>query len=148
VTSTIPAVLSKLTQVFTAVEASVTPNFTVIDGPAWDPPDNFLAVGWDRSDQPAVIATNASADYGNAEGQEQYDVSCLLSFFYDAAEVTTVRGQMFAAFQQLRAAVAADTRLGETVLSAWISRYELTPILLETGSVMDLRFSVAVNAMT
>lgn len=118
----------------------------VIDGPAYDPPNNFLAVGWDRSDQPAVVATKVLGDYGTTDGLEQYTVSSLLSFSYDDGEVTVVRGLLTAAFDQLDTALGLDPTLGGLVLNAWIGEYELTPILTEAGTVADLRFSTVIRA--
>ncbi len=141
--STIPVVLAGLVSLFKTASLG---DVAVIDGPAYDPPNNFLSVGWDRSGQPAVVATNDLQDYGATTGLETYQVSSLLSFSYDDDEVTVVRERMFAAFEALSAAVAADPQLGGAAMLVRITSYDLTPILLEVGAVADLRFTVTVQA--
>lgn len=141
--STIHAALSALVSVWrTAAPIGVI----VIDGPAYDPPANFLAVGWDRSDAASVTSTAVPSVLSGLQAAETFDVSSLLSFSFDADEVTTVRGLVFAAFDAFAAALAADQDLGGAVWTARISDYEMTPILTEVGSVMDLRFTTRIEA--
>lgn len=119
----------------------------VVKGPAFDPPPNFLAVGWDRSDQPGITASNENADASGMRGVETFDVSSLLSYSYDANNIDTALDLIMATFEALTGALAVDRTLGGAVMNARISEYELTPILTEMGAVMDLRFTTHVQAM-
>jgi hypothetical protein len=119
----------------------------VIDGPPYDLPERFLAVGWDRTEQPSVSAASVAASMSGTQSRESFDVSSLLSFAYDAAEVTTVRGQVMAAFDAFAAALAADQQMDGLVMQAQITGYDMTPILTESASVLDLRFTTHVEAM-
>lgn len=141
--STIHAALTELVALW---RVAAPLGVAVIDGPAYDPPANFLAVGWDRSEQASVSSVSAPMNMAGSQSLESFDVSSLLSFSYDAAEVTTVRGLVFAAFDVFAAALAADQQLGAVVMAASVTAYEMTPILTELGSVMDLRFTTHVEA--
>lgn len=140
--STIPAVLPALKNTFKAAAATLY----VVVGPVYDPPADFLAVGWDRSDQPGVSAVVELADYAQSQDLETYDVSCLLSFSYDSDEVETVLEQLFVVLESLIAALRADHTLGGRVLLAKVVDYDWTPHLTEVGTLADIRFSTRITA--
>lgn len=141
--SAVPAALAALVATFTASKPAALQQ--VIDGPPYDPPNTFLAVGWDRSDQPAVSVQRDSGSAGYSE-RETFEVSCLLSFGYDDPEVTTVRQTAFTVFEALCATLAADRTLGDVVMTSAVTAYEFTQTLTEAGAIADLRFTVTVRA--
>lgn len=140
--SAVPGFTAALVAAFTAAAPS---GVVVIDGPAYDPPYQFLAVGWDRTDAAATLVSRVPSTAGFAEA-EAIDVSCMLSFAYDDNEVTDVRTALFTAFYALADAIAADRTLGGSVMTTRIGAYDLTSTLTEAGAVADLRFTVSARS--
>lgn len=137
------AVLTALTAVWAAAAPA---GVAVIDGPPYDPPSNFLAVGWEREGQAATTVSLSTLTVSTQRLQE-IDVLSLLSFSVDAGEITTARRQLVAAFDLFAAALAGNARLGGAAVRAEITEYDVTPILTEAGSVIDLRFTTHVTAV-
>lgn len=135
--SAIPAATLALVATFT----TRLPNLAVIDGPAYDPPVAFLAVGWDRVDAPSTLAARTVNGPGFGE-DEDFDISCLLSFAYDDPEISDARAALFDAFGTVCDTLAADRTLGGAVKTSRITAYDLTTSLLDSGAVADLRFTV------
>lgn len=141
--SAVPDALAALTALWAGLNIAT---LQVGDGPIYDPEIDFLAVGWDRSEQPSVIAQAANNDAGAMSTAEQFDVSCLLSMWAGNSDVPTIRDAIFDVFAALKAALAADRQLGGLVDSTWITTYDYTPDAGEAGDQVDLRFTVHVGA--
>lgn len=142
--SSVPAVLTALTSLFTTAAPS---GVTVSDGPIYDPPGNFLAVGWDMTDTAdGVTGQSSPADAGLAQNDELYDVNCVLSFHEGSSDPTTARAELFTAYNALDTALAGDHTLGGACMFAQIATYRLEQGVAETGSTAFLRFTVRVHA--
>lgn len=140
--TTIPTTLTNLTALWKG--CGVT-GLDVIYAFPYDVDTFWLAVGWDRSDQPSVSAVNTPE--GMRRGIEEYDVSCLLSLAHGDQDLPTVVGDLFATYETLIAALLADLTLGRTVVRAWPADYDLTPVSAETGDSAELRFTIHVEAI-
>jgi hypothetical protein len=145
--SVVPDVLTALVSVFSAASA---PGVWVAMGPMYDPPASFLAVGWDRSDQPAVTFTRGSGNAAMSQSRDSISVSCLLSTSYDPnGAVLDVLTGLYAAFDVFAQAITPPNPVFDVqgVMSASIVEGEYTPILTEAGALADLRFTVVVDAL-
>lgn len=140
----VPDALAALVDLFAG--ANIT-GLTVVDGPPYDVPNNFLAVGWDRSGNPAVTGIAAHFTAGGARGQEAFEVSCLLSLALGNTDMRALRQQIFTTYNTLAGLLVNDRRLGGVVLEAWISAYDLIPAVGETGDDVDFRFTVRCTAV-
>lgn len=151
--TTIPAVWAALTNTWTAALTDVT----VRRGPFYgDVPERFLAVGWDRTDQPSIQFVKTPEGLGDRgiggaasrrREQEQYEISSLLSSAVDDNTIDAVIATLFAAYEVCAAALDADPTLGGLVLTSHINTGDVTPILIEEGALLDLRFSTSITAL-
>jgi hypothetical protein len=119
----------------------------IVYGFPYDVGSSWLAVGWDRSDQPSVTVVNDESDLGGVTGHESYDVSNLLSVHHGNEDLPGTVADLFAAYELLAAAVALNPTLGVPgVVRARVTDYDLTPNDTETGDSAELRFTVHVEA--
>jgi hypothetical protein len=139
--STIPAALAALV---TTLDAAL-PTVQITDGPSYDATVNYLTVGWEDENTPAVQAVRDPADAGQSRNREEYEVACLLSQ-HTGTTVRLAREAVFAQFDLIDAALHADKTLGGVVARAWVSAYDLLPALTEGGATASLRFTVTVLA--
>jgi hypothetical protein len=144
VVSAIPAAKAAIV----ALASAALPAWQVVNGPVWDPLNMFLAVGWDRTDQPAVQFSFGYNNAAGASGIETAEISCLLSLAYDATEdqMTAVESTLFDAYRAVADAIMADPLLGGVVMTACPSDGDVIPFMTIEGPVVDLRFSVRVQA--
>jgi hypothetical protein len=142
--STIPAALAALVAAFTNAAPA---GCDVVYGFPYDVDTFWMAVGWDRTDQPAVVATVTDLTAGGRRGLEQFDVSCLLSLAHGDQDPATVVGEVFAAYEVFAAAVVTNPTLSGAVMRAWPADYDLTPNATETGDSAELRFTVHCEAI-
>jgi hypothetical protein len=142
--TSIPDVLDQLVAIWTAAGVA---GLQVVDGTPYDVGNSFLAVGWDRSDQPTVAWTDAHYTAGGQRGKQAFDVSNLLSLGLGNDTMQAARRQIFTVFDVLAAAVAANRTLNGAVLAAWISAGDMTPAVSETGEYVDFRFTVHCDAV-
>jgi hypothetical protein len=119
----------------------------VVYGFPYDVDTFWVAVGWDRTDQPGVLATVTDTAAGGRRGLEQYDVTCLLSLAHGDQDPPTVVGELFAAYEAFAAAIVATPTLGGAVMRAWPASYDLIPNETETGDSAELRFTVHCEAI-
>lgn len=145
--STVPTVLGALIDLWDGLRLTAgSQPLQVEDGPVYDPKPAFLAVGWDRTDQPAIIAAASSVDLGLSNDAESYDVSNLLSLFVGNSDLRTIREQLFATFTQIRAALITDPTLGGVCEFAEVTDFDYIPDEGETGDLVEVRFTVHVEA--
>lgn len=141
--STIPAAWQALYALWAGLNI---PNLQVTKGPVYDPKDQLLAIGWDRTDQPAIQFTKTPMTRAGGPSMEEYEISSLLSFAYGKKQIDTVITSLFDVYAQLDAAVTASPTLNGSVLEAWTSSGDVTSWLIEQGTLLDLRISVHVKA--
>lgn len=122
------------------------PGLQVIDGPPWDVTGDFLAVGWDRSEQPSVTLASTPLTGGMHLGREQFDVSNLLSLWLGNQPLRVIRRQLFTTYAQLIAALDANRSLSGAVITAWPSALDMTADIAEAGEYIDVRFTVHCDA--
>lgn len=118
----------------------------VVDGPVYDTEIHFLAVGWDRSDQPAASSTADVLDLGSSSDLEKWDIACLLSLWNGSGDVPATRAAAVGIYTQLKRALAADITLGGAADNAWMTAADYTPDVGEAGDQVDLGFTVHVEA--
>ena len=141
--SAIPDALDALFDLWSGLKLT---GLQVIDGPPWDIEGDFLAVGWDRTDSPAVSQTSMPLTAGMHTARSGFDVSNVLSAWRGDAALRVVRRRLFTIYQQLTAALDTDRSLGGAVMTAWPSELDMTPDVGETGEFVDLRFTVHCDA--
>lgn len=140
----IPDVLDHLVDLWTGLNLA---GLQVVDGAPYDVTGDFLAVGWDRSDQPSVTWASQHFAAGGQRGRQTLEVSNLLSLSLGDQDLRAVRRQIFTTFDSLDAAVAADRKLGGLALEAWATAGDMTADVEETGDSVEFRFTVQINAV-
>jgi hypothetical protein len=141
--TTVPAALDALAAV---CRTALPAGFQVTDGPDYDPRLGFLAVGWHSNDEPAVTESTVIADLGLRHDQENYDIHSLLSLHVGSETVSSVRADLYASFELISTAIAADRDLGGAVHRARIVQHEYLPMVDEGGVTVSIRFAVNVIA--
>jgi hypothetical protein len=139
--TTIPAALAALTTLW----AGVLPTVRVVNGPIYDPPTEYLTVGW-AQDQPAVSRGPREKNPGLGTTYETYEVRCTLSFHAGQTKVISVQVAMFTAFDLIDAALNANSRLGGVVVLARIEDVDYHPDIDEGGSEARAVITVGVQA--
>lgn len=140
--TTLDAALTALTATYTA--AAVAP-WVVVDGRPYDPPERFLAVGWNPNN-PAASGVRAIADMGMSRNSENYQVACLLSAFAGDELTPALRGEVCQAFDLFDAALAANRTLGGVVAKAWLSQFDYLPNFAAEGAFGQIHFAVTIAA--
>lgn len=141
--TTVPDALTALVAAFRTV-----PGIDVTDGPPVSSVgQDFVAVGFtgDPSED-AVTFRFDEADAALGRAGESYDVACVLSSTRGDSTFAAVRPIVFGLFAQLRAAVAADRKLGGAVSLARVSGGSVIHDVAGKGAVVSIPFTVHVQA--
>lgn len=149
--SSVPAVVSYL---WDLAEANKPAGAEVIYGEPVDSPTGlFLALPWSGDpDTSAISLTDKSADVGDRQRRESYDIHAEISNWGgdidepDArAYASAILASVYAFHEALYAAIAGDRKLGGLVDKATVTAGEYTPSSSE-GAVGTLRFLIHVEA--
>lgn len=139
----VDAVLTALAATYTAAAPT---GVEVFDGQPVDAGTQFLCVGWDETDQPAVQATRTAFDAGLSVDLETLEVSCLLTCWQGDEELPQLRADTLAIYDAFDAALAEDRQLGGAAMIARVTAYEYEPGQREDGALAQIRFTVTVQA--
>lgn len=140
--SAIHAALSGLMDIWSPVAAGL--GFQIVRCRPYDPQEKFLCVGWDESDQAAVIANFPIINAGIAG---TLDVSNLLTLWAGNETIDTVETDTIAAFDAFDAALTADRSLGGSVVNAWITAADYIPDIRTEGALGRIRFTASIQTI-
>lgn len=149
--TTVPAVLSALTDGFKTVLPGPS-FFTVAEGGLGElPGKDFLVVGWDQDDQvPAVSGTWAAYNAAANTDREEYDVLCMLGVWTDRDGIRSTRNKAFDYLGAMKTWLTANNDLGlDGVTLARISgQFTFAQPIAGESSTANLRFPIHVTALT
>lgn len=148
--STIPAALDALV----AAARRAWPDVQVLDGgPTTEVGDDVIAIGYSGSpDEPDVRSTLAREQLDLQPDLERYDVVGMVSAWRGDAhsggrpDARTTRLRAFELLEGLRRELAADARLGGTVMMARLSTLDMVADQTQAGPVCTIRFTVHIDA--
>lgn len=145
--SSLPVVLPALVQRFQT--ASELTGVKVYDGPSLDGsrPAAALTVGW-MGEGDALAAEGQTARDGLAadRSRETYTVHCRLEVLNGGGDIIKTRDRLFAIFNGIGAALAADPLLGRTVMSVQLGAWALSQAQSAAGALLVMAFGIDVEA--
>lgn len=148
--STIPAALDALV----ALAKRAWPAVQVIDGgPTTNVQKDVIEIGYSGSpSEPDVRSTMTSEQLEMQPDLERFDVMCMVSAWRGDAhrggepDARTTRTRAFELLAGIRAELARDSRLGETVMMARLSTLDMVADQTDEGPVCTVRFVVHIDA--
>lgn len=142
--TTILDALNALVATVTAAVAGT--DVQVIYGPPLNTENDFVAFGYTGdASEPAVAFDFDVADAALGRDGEVYDVACVLSSWRGDATFADVDVEAFALLRTVRAAIAADRKLGGAIAQATVTSGEVVEEV-DNGAVTTIRFLVHCKA--
>jgi hypothetical protein len=114
-------------------------------GPPIDPDRDWLCVGFDESEDPAVSVSEEIADAQMGSDLETFDVSSLMSRWLGNADARTARTDVVGAFSVFRDALRLDPTVGGRVARARITDWDLMQGVSALGNYAAIRFTTRVS---
>ncbi len=150
--STIPAALLALV----ALAERAWPDVQVLDGgPTTNVEPDVIEIGYSgSSSEPDVRSTLSREQLDMQPDLERYDVMCMVSAWRGDAhrggrpDARTTRERAFELLAGIRAELAKDSRLGNTVMMARMSTLDMIADQTKEGPVCTVRFVVHIDAFT
>jgi hypothetical protein len=143
--STVPAALDALVVLF----QQELPGVTVFDGPdtSGSSQDEALLVGvGDSSDPTAVDGHSTREGLAVARDREQYAVRCALIVLNGSGDIAAARRRAYDLLGAVGGVLAADTRLGGTVMTAQIGTQTFSQQQTQQGAEAVIAFTVEIDA--
>lgn len=140
-------ILDALNALVRIATAAVPSTVQVIYGEPLNTEDDFVAIGYGGGEgHPAVTFQLDVADEALGRAAEVYDVEGLISSWRGEKDFSLVDVEAFSLLKMLRAAVAADRKLGGVVALARFTSGSLVHEIEGDGSVASIPFTISVQA--
>lgn len=149
--SSVPAAITALLAAFNASTALGGAGVLVRDGPqlAATSTVEAVAVGYSTPQNPvAVTGTTVPEGQGTGPDRERYAITCTAEVIDPGGDIAAARTRAYALHAACGAAIAADHRLGGTVLRAVPGMGSLTQQQTTRGALARIVFPVQVDAYT
>jgi hypothetical protein len=145
-TSKLPAAMDALVATFTAWPGLA--EVTVRDGPSTSqaPLQEVVSVGYTGEDGTDAESTLLTEGMGGAVDREQFTIRCAAAVLVGGDGVAGARGRAYELLAEAGAAIAADRRLGGSVMRAMISSHSLTMDQTPKGAQAVVMFEVSCDA--
>lgn len=139
-------VLAALNALVATVATAVEP-VQVLYGPPLQTENDFVAIAYTGTAGEAAVTFDFEvADAALGRDGEAYDVQCVLSCWLGDGTFADVDVDAFAQLRKIRAAIAADRKLGGAVALARVTSGALIHDLEGEGAVASIPFTVHVEA--
>lgn len=124
---------------------------TVLDGPSTSQKtlQEVLTVGWTGQDgETDADATLAREGLGGDPDRETFSIRCAAAVLRGTDDLSGARRRAYELLSEAGAAIAADRRLGGTVLSAMVGSHSLSQDLGQQGAQAVVTFTVDCDSYT
>jgi hypothetical protein len=147
--SKLPAVIDALVVAFRGWPRIGGDKVIVRDGPSTSQTTamEVVSVAWTGGDnENGAESTLLTEGVGGEVDREQFTIHCVIAVLRGGDDMAGVRERAYELFREAGAAIAADRRLGGTVMRAMISAHSLDQAQTPQGAQAAVAFDVSCDA--